>query len=99
MTEHEDASPLDRVVGDVGQAVYRWWNRRELGIPDAEALTDLTTACEWLLQQPAAAAARTVARRSGRRSAVLGCLVIAGVIVAASSVLVGLVWLMLRVAP
>ena len=95
MTENETASPLDRVVGDVGQAVYRWWNRRELGIPDAEALTDLTLACEWLLQQPDADSARGAERRSGARW-VLGCVVLAGVAGLAG---LALVMLMLQVAP
>lgn len=90
-----DRDPLDKVVADIGQASYRWLGRRELGIPDAAALADLTTACEWLLQQPDADSARGAERRSGARW-VLGCVVLAGVAGLAG---LALVMLMLQVAP
>lgn len=89
-----DRDPLDKVVADIGQASYRWLGRRELGIPDAAALADLTTACEWLLQQPDAERAQTAERRGARW--VLGCVVVAGMVGLAG---LALVMLMLQVAP
>ncbi|MFT4295617.1 MAG: hypothetical protein QM582_09425 [Micropruina sp.] len=88
--------PVDRVVDDIERAVRQWRWCRARGLSEEAALLDLATACEWLLQQPAAARAQA-GHRTGRTA--LGVLIVVAGLSVLAAVGLAVAWVMLRVAP